>query len=335
MLLIALAAAEPLDVLRAEGCLACHPGGGRGVGPALAGIVGRTETVIRDGASVTVTVDEAFLRRALTEPDAEGSVGFPPGVMPAVTDPARVDRLVAAITALSPAPAASPWWLAGVFAGGAAFTGGHLLLSGARIRASLAARFTEYGFMGIYSVPASLALGLLIYAWTRAPYVPLWDPAPWTRWVPALVMPWVMIAQVAGYSTPAPTMAGMAGKLADAPRGIHRITRHPVNISSAIWAFAHIFPNGDLASIGLFLTILVLGVAGSLHIDRRRARASPEAWARYAALTSVIPFAAILEGRNALSLREIGVWRIVSGIALYVGIVGWAHPWLIGASAWP
>lgn len=338
LLWLPLALAEPpatgLDVLRAEGCLACHPGGGRGVGPDLTALVGRTERVIVDGVTVDVVVDEAYVRRALLEPGAQVVEGFAPGIMPAVTDPARVDALVAAVTALTPTPRPSSAWLGAVLLGGVGFVGGHLALSGRAFRDRAVARLGEYGFMGVYSLLVALPLGLLVYAWTQAPYVELWAPAAWTRWVPALVMPWVMIMQVAGYSTPSPTIAGMASTVGESPRGIHRITRHPVNISTSIWALAHLFPNGDVASIGLFGAILVLGVVGSLHIDRRLARRSPEAWARYAAVTSVVPFAAIASGRNSFSFSEVGVLRIVGGLALYALILG-GHAWMIGASPWP
>ena len=330
-----LAAAEPLDVLSAEGCLACHPAGGAGVGPSLAELVGRTEVVVRAGAPVTVTVDVTHIRRALTDPNADVVQGFVGGVMPAVTAPARVDALVAALAGLAEPAPPSRWWIVGVFAGGLGFTGGHLLLSSQALRARLVARVGENAFMALYSAPISAALALLVYAWTKAPYIPVWDPAAWTRWAPALVMPFVMIAQVAGYSTPTPTMAGMADRVGEAPRGIHRITRHPVNITAAIWAAAHLLPNGDVASIGLFGTMLVLGVAGSLHIDRRRAAANPDAWARYAAQTSAVPFLAIAQGRNQLVLAEIGAARIVVGLVLYVVLLVWGHGWAIGASALP
>lgn len=339
LLWVPLVLAEPpgpsgIEVLRAEGCLSCHPGGGRGVGPDLTALVGRTEAVVRDGTVIDVVVDAAYIRRALTEPNTEVVVGFPPGIMPTVTDPARVDALVAAVTVLTPTPRPSSAWLAAVLLGGVAFVGGHLVLSGRLVRDRVVARLGEYGFMGAYSIVIGLGLGLLVYGWTKAPYVELWAPSAWTRWVPALVMPWVMIMQVAGYSTPSPTIAGMASTLGESPRGIHRITRHPVNISTSIWALAHLFPNGDVASVGLFGAILVLGVVGSLHIDRRLARRSPEAWARYAAVTSVVPFAAIASGRNSFSFSEVGVLRIVGGLALYALILG-GHAWMIGASPWP
>lgn len=325
---------DPVATLRAEGCAACHPDGGAGVGPALAALVGRAEPVHTAGALHTVTVDDDYLRRALAEPDADVVDGYAAGLMPPVTDPARQDALLATLHALTPPTPASPAWFGGVAAGGLLFTGGHLLLAAARPRARLVARFGEGGFALLYTAITGAGLGLLVWAWSRAPYVEVWPAAAWTRWVPFVVMPFVLIAQVAGYSTPGPTWAGMAARAAEPARGIHRITRHPVNITTTLWAAAHLFPNGDLAGIGLFVSVGLLGLAGSLHLDARRAAADPEAWAHYAAQTSVFPFVAILQGRNRLDLRELGAWRILLGLAAYGGVLS-VHLWLIGASPWP
>lgn len=323
LLLVTLAAAAPgappLEVLRSEGCLACHPGGNAGVGPALVGLAER--------------VDEAHLRRALLEPGVEGPAGYAVGAMPPVA-PERVEAVLAAVRALTPTAPPSPTWFAVLAAGLATFVGGHLGLSAAAPRAALVRRLGAGGFLGAYSLVASIGLGLAVWGWAEAPFVAVWDPPAWTRWVPLVTMPLVLLGQVAGYTTPAPTIAGMEGTVAAEPRGIHRITRHPANVTSALWGAAHLCTNGDLAGILLFGSVLVLGVAGSLHIDARRAATDGEAWARYAARTSVVPFFAILQGRNRLALGEIAGWQWL-GAALGYAAALWAHPWLIGASPWP
>ncbi len=313
----ALAPDEAAATLRAEGCFACHPDGGAGVGPSL----------------VDVKLDDDALRRALADPGVGGPEGYPVGAMPPVAAD-RVEAVAAAVRALAPAPPASPGWFGVLGAGLAIFVGGHLGLSARPLRDRLLARLGEGGFMGLYSVVASVGLGLAVLGWAEAPFVAVWDPPTWTRWVPLLTMPLVLLGQVAGYTTPSPTVAGMADTVATEPRGIHRITRHPANITSALWALAHLTTNGDLAGIVLFTSVAILGVAGSLHIDARRARSHPEEWARYTALTSVVPFVAILQGRNRLVLREIGAWRLVGTVAAYGGILA-SHQWLIGASPWP
>lgn len=58
------------------GCAGCH--NGFGVGPSLAGIFGET-VELADGT--TVTVDEAYLRRAILNSQADIVAGYPP-IMP-------------------------------------------------------------------------------------------------------------------------------------------------------------------------------------------------------------------------------------------------------------
>jgi cytochrome c oxidase subunit II len=68
------AAAEGQEIARRAGCTACHGADGEGgLGPAWAGILG-TEIELDDGT--TVTVDEAYLTRAIADPGAETHAGF-------------------------------------------------------------------------------------------------------------------------------------------------------------------------------------------------------------------------------------------------------------------
>lgn len=62
-------------------CAACHPlNGPLLVGPNLAGIHGRKQTVIRDGKEFEVTIDDDYLLRALKDPLAEHPKGFAPAM---------------------------------------------------------------------------------------------------------------------------------------------------------------------------------------------------------------------------------------------------------------
>jgi cytochrome c oxidase subunit II len=68
------AAAEGQEIARRAGCTACHGADGEGgLGPAWADILG-TEIELDDGT--TVTVDEAYLTRAIADPGAETHAGF-------------------------------------------------------------------------------------------------------------------------------------------------------------------------------------------------------------------------------------------------------------------
>lgn len=339
LILLNTAHAEgPVDVLRHEGCLSCHTvNGAPSVGPPLDGLIGRVETVASaNSAAREVTVDEDYVRRSLIEPGADLVQGYASGVMQPASA-ARVDALVVAIAAL-PAGATPPatGTIAELVLACAAFLGTHLALSSITARTPLSARLGPNGFLVVYSVVTGSAFGWMVWAWSRAPFIALWAPFPWTRWVPLIAMPFVLVGMMAGYLTPSPTISGASGLLDGpiAPRGIQTITRHPVNLTTSLWGIAHLFPNGDVAAVLLFGTVAALGVVGSLHIDQRLRATRGQAWARYEAQTSFVPFAAIFAGRATLDLRGIGVWRVGIGIAVFLLALA-LHTWLIGVSPFP
>jgi cytochrome c oxidase subunit II len=74
---------NPRQILTTKGCVACHSlDGSRLVGPSFKGLSGRTETVIVNGESKQITVDEDYLRRSIMDPNAELVEGFQPLMPP-------------------------------------------------------------------------------------------------------------------------------------------------------------------------------------------------------------------------------------------------------------
>ena len=119
------------------------------------------------------------------------------------------------------------------------------------------------------------------------------------------------------------------------PVGIVRVTRHPFLIGVALWAGIHVVNNGDVASLLFFGSLAIVAGAGTVSIDakRRRVLGGP-AWDTFASRTSILPFAAILEGRNTLAARELGWWRPAAGVAAYALMLS-GHAHLFGVSPWP
>jgi uncharacterized membrane protein len=323
--------------LREHGCLACHSlDGAPGQGPSFVGLHGARRGVVRGGERVTVVANAEYLRRSIREPDAEIAEGYEAGFMPRFElEDEELEALVAAIAAApsEARPAGGTWWPLGV--GLVLFVLGHLAMSSAPLRGPIVARVGEGGFQGLYSILAFVGLGLVVWGYALAPYVLLFEPPKWTRWIPNLVMPIAYTLLVMGYTTPSPTVAGMSNRAGAGPVGIQRITRHPALWGFALWGLAHVPANGDLKSSLVFLGIAFLSFAGMVHIDlRRAARADDEAWARFEQQTSVVPFAAIASGRQKLVLAELGLWRVALGLA------GWAvmlalHRWLLGVAPLP
>ena len=80
-------------------------------------------------------------------------------------------------------------------------------------------------------------------------------------------------------------------------------------------------------------TALRIASVGTLLMDRRKQQSLGENWARFAAVSSNLPFLAILQGRNKFSAAEIGWRNPAIGLALYA-LVFWFHPALFGIRAY-
>lgn len=213
------------------------------------------------------------------------------------------------------------------------WVGVHFGIAGTAVRGQLAARLGERGFTIGYSLLSVLAIILLVQAWGAAPYVGLWFTPDWLRWVLALLMLPAFILFVASVATPNPTVVG--GKLTTPePRGIQRITRHPMLWSFALWGLIHLIAQGSLGGVFFFGAFLVTALVGMPSIDRKVAARSPEMWARLGPATSILPFGAILSGRNRLALAEIPVFVWAVGAVVWLVFLI-AHPWLFGAPAIP
>jgi uncharacterized membrane protein len=194
----------------------------------------------------------------------------------------------------------------------------------------------EGPYRGAFSLVSAAALAWLILAYGAAPLEPLWAQAPWTRYVPLVVMPFAFVLFVCGLTSRNPSMAGME-KSVDAEMrvsGIMTITRHPMLWSFALWGLAHLAVNGDRASLYFFGGLALLALAGMPIIDRRKADEIGAAWGPVLMRSSAVPFLAALQGRTAVDWRGIGWWRPLLGLFLYALLLG-GHRHIFGVSPWP
>jgi uncharacterized membrane protein/mono/diheme cytochrome c family protein len=338
-------------LLAKKGCIACHSTDGTArSGPTFRGLYASSRTVTTGAATRTVIADDAYIARALRDPDADVLLGFPRGVMPKFElddeDVASIARAVEALAVSEsanpfapssqpvPQPSANAMPLLAVY--GTWFVGLHLLLSSVNVRKKLVTKLGAGKFSALYSVCAAIGLIGMIVAYRGAPYVEMWLPPRAFRWAPVLVMPVSVLLLIAGFSTKSATTVGTADVAGDpdAARGIFTITRHPALWGFALWAGAHLLANGELRAILVFVAILVLAVAGMVHIDRRRAAALGATWEAYRAKTSLVPFGAIIRRRNQLDLKGIGIVRVLAAAFVYVAILH-MHALVIGASPMP
>lgn len=218
---------------------------------------------------------------------------------------------------------------------GVLFVGAHLGVSSTPLRAKLVSVVGERGYLGLYSLLAVGTIWYLVWLYGEVPrHDYLWLPDPALYWVPKLLMPIAFIFMLGGFMVKNPTAVGMEGVLADPEQrdksisGLLRITRHPFQWSVVLWAGSHIVANGDTVSIVFFASFLVLSLAGTVLIDRKKAAAIGADWEPFAAATSNVPFGAIVTGRNRLVVGELVV-PVIVGLVVYGGVF-WFHEWVSG-----
>ncbi len=190
------------------------------------------------------------------------------------------------------------------------------------LRPVLVARLGEWPYRAAYSLIAAATLGWMIWAYAAAPREAVLFAG--IREAPYVLTPLAFILIACGYWRN-PTMVGAEKllKSEDPARGVIRVTRHPIMWGVMLWAIGHVIARGDTKALVFFGGFFLLGALGTLFMDARK-KANPD-WPRFAAVTSHLPFQAILEGRNRLAWREIGWLRPAHGLAA-VGIVLLVHP---------
>jgi uncharacterized membrane protein len=200
------------------------------------------------------------------------------------------------------------------------------------LRPVLVRALGEKGYIAAYSLVAFATIGWMVLAYGKTTAQPLFEG--W-RALPAWVMPISFVLLACGILSRNPTIVGADRLLRnpDPARGIIRVTRHPVMWSFMLWAGAHVAARGELRATIFFGGFFVLAGIGTLLMDWRKARALGEDWQRFAAVTSNLPFVAIVQGRNRFNFVEIGWRNPLIGLVLY-GVLLWAHPMLFGARAY-
>lgn len=195
-------------------------------------------------------------------------------------------------------------WIAALWLG---FVLTHMVPSSRRWRPRLIERLGQGPFLGLYSLVAiALFVPLVwIYMVHRHEGPLLWNlhALPGLRTTALLLAGFGFTLFVASFWQPVPTMVGMHG--AASPRGLHRITRHPLFMGTGIIGLSHLLLHGFLTDVLFFGGLLVYSVAGSLHQDARKRDTEGERLEQFYRETSFLPFAALLTGRTRLPPSQI------------------------------
>jgi len=213
------------------------------------------------------------------------------------------------------------------------FVVGHFAISSTPLRPLLLGVLGRPVYTVLYSLAALAAMVWLIRAYQSAPFYFLWNRAAgWQMLTLVLMLPAAFFF-VMGATQGNPAVAFQEGVLQHGTptRGVVRITRHPMLWSYTLWAGGHIIGRGEASALVFYGAFLVLALVGMPLIDRRRRREQGAAWQRFEGMTSIVPFAAIRAGRNQLVLSEIGWWRPLLALALYLALI-FIHPRLMGTA---
>lgn len=113
--------------------------------------------------------------------------------------------------------------------------------------------------------------------------------------------------------------------------GIIRITRHPQMVGQVIWCIAHTLWLGTSFTLATSLGLVLHHLFGVWHGDRRLQTRFGDSFASVKSRTSIVPFLAILQGRQTLDLREF-LRLSYLGVALFIVLLWKVHPLLIRAT---
>ena len=114
--------------------------------------------------------------------------------------------------------------------------------------------------------------------------------------------------------------------------GIIRISRHPQAIGQILWCITHALWIGSSFMLVTCFGLVAHHLFAVWHGDRRLKERFGEAFDDLKANTSVLPFRAVIDGRQQLDWREF-LRPAQVGILIAVGVFWWAHRFIPTAAA--
>jgi len=212
------------------------------------------------------------------------------------------------------------------------FPATHILMSHGRLRTGLVrALGGKWRFRGVYTLVSFLTFFPLVFLWWPNRHLgpQLWELPVWLERaisLPLMLLAVVLFVMMLAAPSPASMRPG-----APVARGILSVTRHPMNMAFACFGLAHVAANGFLGDVFFFGQFAVLGLAGAFHQDARLARTRGEHLREFMVATSVLPFAAILQGRSRLATDRRTLAMFLIALAVFVALV-LLHQRLVGVA---
>ncbi len=201
------------------------------------------------------------------------------------------------------------------------FAGTHIGGSSRPVRARLIRAVGLQGFKGLYTLVAFATFIPLCYVYFTNKHAgtALFLPGAGLRLLAQAIMLLALVVLAQGIATPSPlsSQAEMTGAFPDRARGIQRITRHPQNLGFALFGLAHCAANSGVGDWIFFGGFVVYALLSAMHQDSRARATGPDAVRQFQDQTSLLPFGAILSGRQRLALRELNQAALWASVILF------------------
>ncbi len=196
------------------------------------------------------------------------------------------------------------------------FAGTHIGLSSDFVRPGMIDKVGEKGFQGIYSIVALVTFVFLVMSYSDAKssetlLFAFGKDSPIMMAGCNVLILFGFIFLFSGFADKTPMGMGPAEFKAS---GIVRITRHPMNTAFALFGLSHLLIQRSTADWIFLGGFILYGYFGSLHQDIKKVKQSGGKLEEFVSNTSIIPFAAIITGKQPLKLGEISKLGIILGI---------------------
>lgn len=211
-----------------------------------------------------------------------------------------------------------------LIAANVAFVGTHFAMSHP-LRAPMVKALGAGGFQGVYTVVSFATLAWVYFAFTAAPPADLPGSGE-VGWIAATIITLPAMILLAGSFMGNPALpTPMAETQARAePRGMFKVTRHPMMWGIGLWAASHIVLFWSTRTLVTALAMGVLALVGAKFQDAKKEVLMGAAWAEWESKTSYWP--------RWGALPSVGAVPLIAGTVLWLA-GSYVHLWRAGIPA--